>query len=477
MKRTCLNTVNFKSQINSCEFHSYQKKTNKLPMQLRIVFTLIFTLLILLTGPLANAQEPEAKFGTDSIECLKNSSLYREFVKQNNIKDALPYWRWVYKNCPASSKNIYIDGVKIYTHQIANAKDDASKEAFIDSLVFVYSKRIEFFGQAGFVNGRLGVDLLRFRPNELSKAYDVLTLSVDEMGKSIEDAVAITFMQASAYLYKNAEIEKEQTLNDFTNVLGNMEARLSQFVKAGDQAKADRTKTAIESIENAFMESGAADCDVLEPYFAPKFNESPGDIELLTKITKLMEKAYCTDSDLYYDAAKQLHKIEPSAGSSASMARAALKRDLFKESSEFYLQAIELNTDDSEKSRLYYELGLITFSQLNNNQLARTYAYKSIESDKTNGKPYILIGNLYAASAKSCGDDDFKQRTVYWAAVDKFEQAKKIDASLVIEANKLIEAYSPYFPDSEVLFFNGLQEGDSFTVGCWINEKTTIRKN
>ncbi len=441
-------------------------------------FLLIFTILLsIFTAELKAQEASTSKYGNDSIQCLKNSSLYREFIKQDNFKDAFPYWKWVYNNCPASSKNIYIDGVKIYYVKIQKAADDSQKEAYIDTLLMVYDQRMDYFGQKGFVNGRKGVDMLRFRPSSLSLAYETLTQSVEEQGKKVEDAVAITFMQASTYLFKNDEITEEQTLADFTKILSHMEARYNNYVATGKQANADRAKTAIESIENAFMESGAADCDVLEPYFMPKFTDAPGDVELLSKITKLMEKAYCTDSDLYYDAAKQLHKLEPSAESSASMARAALKRELFSESSEFYLQAIELQTDELEKSKLYYELGLITFSQLNNYSLARNYAYKSIELDKTSGKPYILIGNLYAASAKQCGDDDFQQRTVYWAAVDKFEQAKKVDPSLVIEANKLIEAYSPYFPDGESLFFNGLEEGTSYKVGCWINETTTIRKN
>ena len=32
----------------------------------------------------ANPIFPEGKFGTDSIECVKNISVYREFVKQKN---------------------------------------------------------------------------------------------------------------------------------------------------------------------------------------------------------------------------------------------------------------------------------------------------------------------------------------------------------------------------------------------------------
>ena len=58
------------------------------------------------------------KFGSDSIACITNISLYREFVKQKNFDDAIQPWRKAYAECPRASKNIYIDGAKIYNFLI-----------------------------------------------------------------------------------------------------------------------------------------------------------------------------------------------------------------------------------------------------------------------------------------------------------------------------------------------------------------------
>jgi tetratricopeptide (TPR) repeat protein len=441
---------------------------------------LIFSALVvvfLFTSQEVSAQNEDSKFGTDSIECLKQSSLYREFVKQKNYHDAISHWKWTFENCPKSSRNIYLDGVKIYSDLIGTAKSEAERTAFVDTLMQVYQARITHFGQEDFVKGRMGIDLLRFQPSAVTEAYDHLSFSIKNLGKSSEYAVAVTFMQASSFMYKNNSIPKERTLEDFTIAMKSMEESYEYFVVKGDQDKADKVKSAIQNIETYFMESGAADCGVLIPYFTPKFNETPGDVELLKNITKILDKAECNDSDLYYDASKQLHKLSPSAESAVYIARAALKREIFTESVEFYKQAIELQQDKLEKARYYYELGLITFSQLHDYEGARRYALLSLENDPTNGKAYILIGNLYASSGSRCGDDDFKQRTVYWAAVDKFEMAKKADSSLAIDANKLINAYSAQFPNGEILFFNNLTEGSVYTVGCWINEKTRVRKS
>lgn len=445
-------------------------KSMKLIFSVLMVFTLF-------TVQQVAAQNEDSKFGNDSIECLKQSSLYREFVKQKNFHDAFPHWKWTYQNCPKSSRNIYLDGVKLYTEFIGNAKSEAERTAYVDTLMQVYKARITHFGQEDFVKGRMGIDLLRFQPSSVTEAYDYLGYSIKELGKSSEYAVAVTFMQASSFMFKNNSISKEKTLEDFSLAMKAMEESYQYFVAKGDQDKADKIKSSIQNIETYFMESGAADCSVLIPYFKPKFSETPGDIELLKNMTKILDKAECNDSELYYDASKQLHKLAPSAESAVYIARAALKRELYTESVEFYKQAIDLQQDKLEKSRFYYELGLITFSQLHDYEGARRYALLSLESDPTNGKAYILIGNLYASSGSRCGDDDFKQRTVYWAAVDKFEMAKKVDPSLAIDANKLINAYTAQFPNSEILFFNNLTEGSVYTVGCWINEKTRVRKS
>ena len=46
------------------------------------------------------------KWGSDSVTCITNLSLYREYYKQKNYKDALTL-RWVYLNCP-QSREIFI---------------------------------------------------------------------------------------------------------------------------------------------------------------------------------------------------------------------------------------------------------------------------------------------------------------------------------------------------------------------------------
>lgn len=79
----------------------------------------------------------DPKYGPDSAareECAMRMSLYNEFYKQKNYKDAVNDWRKVYQNCPAASKNTFIRGATIYKNLIKSEKDAAKKEALIDTL-------------------------------------------------------------------------------------------------------------------------------------------------------------------------------------------------------------------------------------------------------------------------------------------------------------------------------------------------------
>jgi len=80
---------------------------------------------------------------------------------------------------------------------------------------------------------------------------------------------------------------------------------------------------------------------------------------------------------------------------------------------------------------------------------------------------------MYAASASDCGDNDLTKKVAYWAAVDKYMRAKQVDPEVAEIAQSRISTFSQQFPNSETIFFYDLKEGDTYTVECWINEKTT----
>ncbi|NOZ47998.1 MAG: hypothetical protein GXO79_14650 [Chlorobi bacterium] len=412
--------------------------------------------------------EKMPKYGNDSLKCIKNLSLYSEFYKQKNYSDAVTPWVIAIHECPLSSKNLYIHGDKIMKYRIQNEKDEVKKQALVDTLLNLYDQRIKYFGQEGFVIGRKGNTLLRYRPTSVEEAYNYFERSFELRGAKTEAQILVLYMQTTDALFKAQKIDKNKVVENYAKILDVIEAKIKAKHKESDiKAK--------NNVEIIFDKCGAATCESLVVLFTDKFKENPEDIELLKKITYLLNKTGCTESELFSKASEALYKLEPSAQSAYMLAKMFLKKQEYSKSINYYKESIKLQEDSTEKARYYYELGVLTHSQQSNPELARTYAYKALKYNPKDGKPYLLIGNIYAASAKKCGESDFEKNAVYWVVVDKFITAKRVDPSLTEEANKLIATYSKYFPGSEDTFFNGFAEGQNYTVGCWINETTKIR--
>ena len=62
----------------------------------------------------------------------------------------------------------------------------------------------------------------------------------------------------------------------------------------------------------------------------------------------------------------------------------------------------------------------------------------------------------------------------YVAAYNKALRASAVDPSISSVAAKFLRNYKANFPSKKVIFTEGVNEGDPFTVGCWINEKVKV---
>jgi len=108
---------------------------------------------------------------------------------------------------------------------------------------------------------------------------------------------------------------------------------------------------------------------------------------------------------------------------------------------------------------------------------AKEHVRKSTSLNSSFGKPWLLLGDLYAKSSRSCGSNGFEQRMVILAAVAKWRKAKSVDSDPEEQASaqKNINAYAGQLPEKDEVFMNGHKVGGSFRVGCWIGETVTIR--
>lgn len=431
----------------------------------------------------ANAQnqgniDKGPKYGTDSVTCITNLSLYKEFYKQQNYKDALPSWRWVYNNCPKARENTYIDGVKIMEYKIRNEKDTKRVDAYVDTLMMVFDNRIKYFPlhyktrepQEGTILGRKGVMLYEIKPEANDQIIEILRRSIELEGKSVPGDVIVYYFRAIVNRVKDGKAEKTAIVDVYDQLSEIIDANLNSA--ANDEKARVNWENIRNNVELTF--EPYATCEDLISIYDAKFKATPEDLTLLQKITKILDKKKCTESPLFFQATQNLHKLQPDANSAYMMARLLLKDEKYADAVPYLKNAIDLQTDNDKKGNSAYLLASVYLS-LKNYGSCRSFAQKALELRPNDGNPLILIGDAYAASSKDCGEDELGKKAGYWAAVDKYVQAKRLDPSVAEVADKRIGATSAAFPTQETIFFHGKNVGDTYQVGCWINETTTIR--
>jgi tetratricopeptide (TPR) repeat protein len=423
-------------------------------------------------GSLSNLKrdEPKGIYGVDSAMCVRNLSIYFEYYRQRNYAMAVEPWRWTYLNCPAARQNTYIHGAVLFKYLYGQENDPIRREAYVDSLMQLYDQRIQYFGREGEVLGRKAVDLYTYRPNNLVEIYNISERSILlENSESAANVLQINFHCLVGL--------QEAGLKDETIVIETFDRAMS-IIEHSISSNPD-SKNQFEVVKNNLevMFRPYASCSNITSIFAPRFAADPNNPELLNKIIDFLTNSNCTEEELFYKSTLNLHRINPTAQSAFLMGRMEYNSGKHQSAIKFFEESILLHENEDDKFNSYMFLVEILFRQFNRYSDARSYALKAIEARPNDGRPFLLIGEMYAASAKQCGDNEFTERVAYWAAVDKFQQAKRVDEDSAVQqrADLLIDNWSKHFPTNENIFFYGFAVDQTYTVQCWINERTRIR--
>jgi len=150
------------------------------------------------------------------------------------------------------------------------------------------------------------------------------------------------------------------------------------------------------------------------------------------------------------------------------------KEKKYPEAIARYKEAIAVEEDDKNKAQFYYSMAFIQTWQLKSYGQARTNAREAAKLNSSWGKPWILIGDIYAKLSTGCGDD-WNKRMAILAAMDKYGYAKSIDSDVAADANKRIGQYAASKPEKQEGFMRGVKEGQSVKVGCGIGETVKVR--
>lgn len=425
--------------------------------------------------------------GEDSLTCLKNISIYTEYVKTNNFKDAYTPWKSVFNDAPVAQVSTYTNGAKILRWLIANEKDAAKQKAYFNELMGIYDQRIKYLDvlntyvrnpyTKGSITALKAHDYYTMGNPDNNVAYAMFKESIDEEKENTDYYIVQEFMESASKKLKTDPNYKEQFIQDYLTSSTLAEA----LVKANENSTNEKTKekmkpilkTTKDNVDAFFINSGAASCENLQAIYGPKVAQNKTNLDYLKQVLSVMEMLGCTEEQAYFDAAEAANAIEPTAATAIGCGYMYYKKGNLDKCIEYFDQAISVETDHVKKSDYAYKAATILFSKKQLSR-ARQYAQKSISLNGNNGNPYILIAKLYASSP-NWSDEAALNKATFFLVIDKLHKAKSVDSSVAATANELINTYSRHTPKDSDLFFIGLKKGDSVHIGGWIGESTTIR--
>lgn len=426
----------------------------------------------------------------DLSPSLKSSTedafvLYRDQIRFEKYSQAAELWKKAYYTAPGANGRVtyhFDDGIRIYDHFFKNNTDKNLERVLVDTILSIYDKRIECFEDDGTILARKAFNSYYSYSNYVSE--DVIFSQFKEvMDRKGEKADYFIINPYSRMLYDRV-LDEKISHDEASKIAHQIFAAIDYGKKncEGEYCDAwdiisDYSPNLLSSLEGI---KGFYDCDYYMNRYFVQYLEDSTNCDNITEVYLKMIWAQCDPADNRYQRLKNAKEKEcyvpPPPPGTLQLAYKALNEGDFKEAIAYYEQYVSETDDPEKKAEKLLLISKIYYAHIRNFSASRTYALRAAEYKSNWGEPFLLIGKLYASSGPLCGPGrGWDSQIVTWPAIDKFEYARRIDPSVAAEANKWISRYEQYMPSMEDIFQRRLEVNSSFSVGCWIQEKTTIR--
>jgi tetratricopeptide (TPR) repeat protein len=295
--------------------------------------------------------------------------------------------------------------------------------------------------------------------------YDAKKKTDAELFNKYDDIAEKVEEEVENYSEKlNKIIEKELAGTALTKTEDKYKPYYESYLKAYDQISS--------GIDQKLGDR--ANCTNLIPLYQKDYEQNKSNAVWLQRAAGKMSEKECTDDPLFFKLVNAYHDLSPSANSAYYLGILKDKAGKEREALEFYKQALDLETDNFKKSKLANKIGL-KLKAAGNYSAARNYFRNALNYNPSNGRPYLSIAMMYAASANSCGVDAFNKRAVFWLAADEARKAARVDPTLNKDAAQTAENYESKAPTKADIFSKG-NSGEVIKIGCWIGASVTVPK-
>jgi len=445
----------------------------------------------------ANAQCTTWAGSPDESAITDAHTIYRGHMKSDDFDKAYEFWKKAYEGAPAAdgARDFhYTDGIKIYKHKLKNATTDAEKEEYVQMVLKLYDEAISCFEsgaikmnipkeeRVSYLLGRKAYDMYYELRTPYSQTFPALEMAIKKGGMDTEYIVLAPYADVATYQFSNDKMDNVKTREIYDRINEIADHNIKSNEKYGSYYK-----QAKESAMGSFapFESQIFDCAYFVEKLEPEYRENINDPEVIKETIQVLKRQGCDESNAFlaevetnwskYAAAENSKRqAEFEANNPGMLAKKAYDAGDYAGAIAKYEEAIGAESDPSKQAEYYFRIASIEGRKLKKYSDARRSALKAAELRPGYGRPYMLIGDLYASSSRNCGDDNFMNRCAVIAAINKYAKAKSVDSSVADEANSRISKYNASKPTKDEAFMRGFKEGQSVKVDCWIGETIVL---
>ena len=407
-----------------------------------------------------------------------------EQMDTENFEVAFNEWKKAYTMAPSADGNRpshYQDGRTLYRVLYNKATDEATRKEHAATIMRLYDEQIKCYKNEGFLLGRKGYDMF-YMPEygRIEATFQALKRSLELSGNASEYIIFDPISEMIVQKYQNGEMGKEEARDLNIKLMEVLDHNIANNarLKTYYETMKIRTEITFSAIEDEIF-----DCDYFKGKLIPQYRLNPDDHEVIRYIyNKLRQQGCPEEEDVMVELKDKYTEIASAINDSLRQTYyaenpAVHAKDLYdsgeySKAIEKYREAADKESDSSKKAEYYLAIASIQFRKLSQYSPARDNALRAANMRRGWGQPYMLIGDMYATTARTCGNDGYSRGLAVLAAIDKYAQARNSDSSVADEANRRIGRISGAAPTGEDIHLRG-KSGKTDVVPCWIGE--TVR--
>lgn len=406
-------------------------------------------------------------FGSENKQVAQSKYIYAQnLIKAKRFKEAQVNIYWLLNKTPNLHKNLYMNATKMYEGLEKVEKDVNQKKVYQDSILALYDKRIEFFGEEAKVLNYKGMKSYYFLQRESSKQDDLYTefkKTIQLNGSKTFDTNVLNYFRLVQKQKKKGNLTDEQVLTAYEESISVLDIQIAEKPE-----KAEKINKKKSQIDDILAKTVVVDCDFIQNNLGPKYTAEP-NLKLAKRIYKLSIANKCISNDLFEKVSYFIVDKEPTLARYKQLGNIQyLKQKNYTKATTSYTKALELAAENEEKGEILILLSKVSAAQ-GKKDASRTYAKKSIALGYKTSECYTLIGNLYMGSFKQCIEkgNPVKNRSIYIAAYEQYKKAGNTTKMNTAKAQ---------FPSMEEIFNQNKTIGDKVNTGCWVNETVALDK-